>query len=60
MQQTKEELLKKIEKGVVSDENDEWDIDFEAFEKALNEKTRAIVINSPHNPIGKIFTQQEL
>ena len=57
MQQTKEELLKKIENGVVSDENDEWDIDFDTFEKALNEKTRALVLNSPHNPLGKIFTQ---
>jgi len=41
---------------VVSDERDEWDIDFETFEKSLNEKTKIVLINSPHNPVGKVFT----
>ena len=52
--------MKKIENGVVADENDEWDIDYESFEKALNPKTRAILINSPHNPVGKVFSYEEL
>ena len=55
-QQTKEELIKKTEKGVISDDNDEWDIDFEKLEKSINEKTKILIINSPHNPIGKVFT----
>lgn len=53
-------MKKKIANGVVSDENDEWDIDFATFEKKLNSKTRAIVVNSPHNPVGKVFTNEEL
>ena len=52
--------MKKIENGVVSDDHDEWDIDYEAFEKALNPKTRILLINSPHNPVGKVFTYDEL
>jgi len=43
---------------LTSTEDDEWDIDFEAFEKALNPKTRIVLINTPHNPVGKVFTQK--
>jgi kynurenine aminotransferase len=46
--------------GIVSDQDDEWDIDFETFEKSLNSKTKAVIVNSPHNPIGKVFTNDEL
>ena len=60
IQQTKEELIKKIENGVISDDNDEWDIDFPNFEKALNEKTKVVIVNSPHNPVGKVFTEEEM
>ncbi len=38
----------------------EWTIDWEVLEKTVNEKTRMIVLNSPHNPIGKIFSREEL
>jgi N-succinyldiaminopimelate aminotransferase len=35
-------------------------IDFEALERLVTEKTRLIVINTPHNPTGKVFTRAEL
>ena len=38
----------------------DWTIDFEELEAAMGEKTRAIVINTPHNPTGKVFTRSEL
>jgi N-succinyldiaminopimelate aminotransferase len=38
----------------------EYALDVEALEAAVNEKTRLIVLNSPHNPTGKVFTRQEL
>lgn len=28
--------------------------------KAFNDKTKAVIINSPHNPTGKVFTKEEL
>jgi kynurenine aminotransferase len=31
-----------------------------ALKSAINSRTRMIVINSPHNPIGKIFSRAEL
>jgi aspartate/methionine/tyrosine aminotransferase len=37
-----------------------WTINFEELEGLFNERTRMIVLNSPHNPTGKIFTREEL
>ena len=35
-------------------------VDFEAIEKAITPKTRALIINSPHNPSGTIWSQEDL
>lgn len=37
-----------------------FQIDFEQLEKTISAKTTAIIINSPHNPSGTIFSQQDL
>ena len=37
-----------------------WTIDFDELEKAFNSKTKMIVLNTPHNPIGKVFSKEEL
>ncbi len=34
-------------------------IDLAAIEKAINNKTRIILVNSPHNPVGSIITKEE-
>jgi len=39
---------------------DDWEVDWDGLNKALSPKTKLIVINTPHNPIGKVFTEQEL
>lgn len=36
-------------------DSETFDIDLEALAAALNERTRAVIINSPHNPTGKIY-----
>ncbi|OKL59776.1 putative aminotransferase [Talaromyces atroroseus] len=38
----------------------QWTIDFEQLEKTINPKTKMIVLNSPHNPVGKVMTREEL
>ena len=38
----------------------DYSFDPEELEKAFNHHTRLIVINSPHNPTGKVFSRQEL
>src|SRR5882762_285749 len=38
----------------------DWSFSFDELERAVTPRTRAIVINSPSNPSGKVFTRQEL
>jgi aspartate/methionine/tyrosine aminotransferase len=38
----------------------EWTIDPDELRKAFSNRTRAIVINTPTNPTGKVFTRAEL
>ncbi|MGM0461270.1 MAG: pyridoxal phosphate-dependent aminotransferase [Fibrobacterota bacterium] len=37
-----------------------WEIPWEELKKAVNAKTRALIINTPHNPAGKVFTREEI
>ena len=39
---------------------DTFGLDLPAIEAALTPKTRAMIINSPHNPTGTIYTREEL
>ena len=38
----------------------DWTFDPAELEAAFNNHTRAIIINSPNNPTGKVFTREEL
>ncbi len=38
----------------------EWTFDPEELRRAFNSKTRAIILNTPNNPTGKVFTREEL
>ncbi|CAG9819982.1 unnamed protein product [Phaedon cochleariae] len=38
----------------------DWVIDKNELENAFNDKTKVIILNSPNNPLGKVFTQQEM
>ncbi|HEX6844150.1 MAG TPA: aminotransferase class I/II-fold pyridoxal phosphate-dependent enzyme [Actinomycetota bacterium] len=38
----------------------DWTFDADELAAAFGPKTRAIVVNSPHNPTGKVFTVEEL
>lgn len=37
-----------------------WTLDPEELRQAFNHNTRAIILNTPHNPTGRVFTRQEL
>ncbi len=37
-----------------------YSIDWQAVRQAISAKTRAIIINTPHNPSGKILQQQDI
>ncbi|KAL1405458.1 arylformamidase [Vanrija albida] len=38
----------------------EWTIDFDEYRAAFTPKTKAVIINTPHNPVGKVFSRDEL
>ncbi|KAK6120157.1 hypothetical protein DH2020_046063 [Rehmannia glutinosa] len=37
-----------------------WTLNSDKLEKSFTDKTKALVLNSPHNPTGKKFTKDEL
>ena len=39
---------------------DDMSLDINAIADAINEKTRAVIINSPNNPTGAVFSKDEL
>ena len=45
---------------IVSLQEPNWFLSMEALEKAITDRTKAIVVNTPSNPSGKVFTTQEL
>ena len=38
----------------------DWSFEKDELRKAFNSKTKAIIINTPNNPTGKVFTKEEL
>lgn len=37
-----------------------YEINWDAVREKINSKTKAIIINSPHNPSGKLITEQDI
>jgi N-succinyldiaminopimelate aminotransferase len=37
-----------------------WQFDNDELRRACTSKTKAILVNTPHNPTGKVFSQEEL
>lgn len=40
--------------------SDDFSFDFEEFKAAFSPKTKCLLLNTPHNPTGKVFKKQEL
>jgi aspartate aminotransferase len=47
-------ILKLVETG------DDFSLDLEAIEGAIGKKTKAILVNSPHNPTGVVYSEESL
>ncbi|MEO7103829.1 MAG: aminotransferase class I/II-fold pyridoxal phosphate-dependent enzyme [Gemmatimonadaceae bacterium] len=37
-----------------------WDLDIERLASAITPRTRALILNTPHNPTGKVFSRAEI
>lgn len=42
------------------DGQDRWTLDIEAMEAAIKAHTKIFVLCSPHNPVGRVFSKEEL
>jgi len=40
--------------------NDAFALDFDDLESKISEKTKALILNTPHNPTGKMFSLSEM
>jgi len=38
----------------------DWDFDPDELRAAVNDRTRALILNTPNNPTGKVFSRREL
>jgi len=38
----------------------DWKLNPDALRKAFNSRTKAIIVNTPHNPTGRVFTREEM
>ncbi len=45
---------------VVPCREEDFQIDFDKLSAAINEKTAAVIINSPNNPSGAVFTEESI
>lgn len=49
-------------RGVVKfvNNNDDFSLDINAIEEAINENTKAVLINTPNNPTGKVYDKKNI
>ena len=50
----------RVDPALVALSEPDWQLDVDAMRAAVTPRTRAILLNTPANPTGKIFTQTEL
>lgn len=46
--------------NIVSLSAPDWEIDFDQVKSLVNERTKFILVNTPGNPTGKLFTREEI
>ncbi|GAB6022785.1 hypothetical protein CHUAL_006885 [Chamberlinius hualienensis] len=51
--------LKPTKQGQVTSSGD-WVLDYDELSSKFNEKTKAIILNTPNNPLGKVYKREEL
>jgi cystathionine beta-lyase len=49
-----------LQNAQVPQSNGRYEIDFDAFECAITERSRLFLLCNPHNPIGRVYTRPEL
>jgi cystathionine beta-lyase len=42
------------------EKDDTYEIDFDAFERSITDRTMLFLLCNPHNPVGRVYTRKEL
>ena len=45
---------------VVPAQPEDWQIDFASFERLVNNHTKAVIVNSPNNPSGAVYSEETI
>lgn len=53
-------ISQRVKPVVIAMDAPNWELDFDRLRSAVSPRTRAIILNSPSNPSGKVFSQLEL
>lgn len=56
----KEAKLPVVEVPMKKDENSRFTMDIEAMEAALTPEVKSVILCNPHNPVGRMYTREEL
>ncbi|KAH9482394.1 putative aminotransferase C6B12.04c [Psilocybe cubensis] len=46
--------------SLIKPTSNDWTIDVDELRRAITPRTKMIIVNTPHNPVGKVFTKSEL
>lgn len=52
--------LKKQKPSSVETSSADWILDMDELKSIINSRTKLLILNTPHNPIGKVFSRAEL
>jgi cysteine-S-conjugate beta-lyase len=52
--------VRNIRAELVRQRDGSYAVDFEALEAAIEEDTRCLILCNPHNPVGKVYSKNEL
>lgn len=51
---------RRLIKVPLQETNNHWTLDFDLLEKAITPNTRLFILCNPHNPVGRVFSRDEL
>jgi cystathionine beta-lyase len=49
-----------IDSHLVQGPDGQYRIDFDEFERTITDKTKLFILCNPHNPVGRVYTREEL
>jgi cystathionine beta-lyase len=55
-----EHFRRNLVKVPLEEKNNRWKFDFDRLERSITAKTRLFILCNPHNPVGRVYTRDEL